>query len=491
MYTLEVETTKGKQKETIYEIHELSFLDKLLSCKDSSKRGVHYLDIPCAFDIETTNIYEKDETGKPKKEPRPYAFMYHWQFCFDDQVVFGRRWESFQDLLKALEKNLNLNSKNRLVVWVHNLPFEWTFIKDFIEYEDGFFKDERAPLKIVTKGGIEFRCSYALSNMSLQKFCENEIDVIHYKLADTYDYEKIRTPATPMTSEDAQEVDNILRGGFDRLSLKECYSLLVIPGNVFQDKVSLLQWAKIAFKYKVMLITDHADEYSFDDLFANTEGYKDSDIELQNVIVTANWLVGRESEKLSENEKESAAFYIASSGALAGKLYDESASMAQGAGGKKYGTLDGVKGVKLDLLKSEIASLMDNQVIPMVYSEGRVMAFNNSTLYNGDNTAMKEYPIVRVFDWVKKVLMNFVHEVALENWDPYNSPKNLKSKIQAFLNDYKGYGNLFQNYEIKEPTQDPVTKRITCDISLTPFYSAKNFIIKVAADKKDKDAQMA
>lgn len=289
----------------------------------------------------------------------------------------------------------------------------------------------------------------------------------------------------------AGEVDNILRGGFDRLSLKDCYSLLVVPGNVFQDKVSLLQWAKIAFKYKVMLLTDHADEYSFDDLFSNTEGYKDSDIELQNVIMTANWIVGRESEKLSVDERENPAFFISSSSALAGKLYDESANMAQGAGGKKYGTLDGVKGVRLDLLKSEIASLMDNQVIPMVYSEGRVIAFNNSTLYSGDNTAMKEYPIVRVFDWVKKVLMNYVHEVALENWDPYNSPKNLKAKIQAFLNDYKGYGNLFQNYEIKEPTQDPVTKRITCDISLTPFYSAKNFIIKVSADKKDKETQMS
>lgn len=289
----------------------------------------------------------------------------------------------------------------------------------------------------------------------------------------------------------AGEVDAILRGGFDRLSLKDCYSLLVVPGNVFQDKVSLLQWAKIAFKYKVMLLTDHADEYSFDDLFSNTEGYKDSDIELQNVIMTANWIVGRESEQLSADEKENPAFFISSSSALAGKLYDESASMAQGAGGKKYGTLDGVKGVRLDLLKSEIASLMDNQVIPMVYSEGRVIAFNNATLYNGDNTAMKEYPIVRVFDWVKKVLMNYVHEVALENWDPYNSPKNLKAKIQAFLNDYKGYGNLFQNYEIKEPTQDPITKRITCDISLTPFYSAKNFIIKVAADKKDKETQMS
>lgn len=287
----------------------------------------------------------------------------------------------------------------------------------------------------------------------------------------------------------AGEVDTLLRNGFDRLSLKDCYSLMVVPGAVFEDKVSLLQWAKIAYKYKVMMLTDHADEYSFDDLFSNTEGYRDSDSELQNVIMTANWIVGRDSEKMSEDEKENPAFFIPGSAALAGKLYDESANMAQGAGGKKYGTLDGVKGVHLDLLKSEIASLMDNQVIPMVYSEGRVMAFNNTNLYNGDNDAMKEYPIVRVFDWVKKVLMNYVHEVALENWDPYNSPKNLKSKIQSFLNDYKGYGNLFQNYEIKEPTQDPDTKRITCDISLTPFYSAKNFIIKVSADKHNKDAQ--
>jgi len=289
----------------------------------------------------------------------------------------------------------------------------------------------------------------------------------------------------------AGEVESILRNGFDRLSLKDAYSLVCVPGAVFTDKVDLLQWAKMAFKYKVMLITDHADEYSFDDLQANTEGYRDSDQELMNVVMTANWIVGREAEKMSSDEEDQTAFYIAPAAALCGKLYNETANMAQGAGGKKYGTLDGVKGVKSDLLKSEIAALMDNQVIPMVYSEGRVMAFNNTTLYNGDLDAMKEYPIVRVFDWVKKVLMNFVHEVALENWDPFNSPRNLKAKIQEFLNQYKGYGNLFQNYEIGEPRQDPVTKQITCDITLTPFYAAKNFVIKVAADKKAKEAAMA
>ena len=289
----------------------------------------------------------------------------------------------------------------------------------------------------------------------------------------------------------AEEVEGILRNGFDRLSLKDAYSLVCVPGAVFNDKVDLLRWAKMAFKYKVLLITDHADEFSFDDLQANTEGYRDSDQELMNVVMTANWIVGREAEKMSADEEDAKAFFIAPSAALCGKLYDETANMAQGAGGKKYGTLDGVKGVKSDLLKSEIAALMDNQVIPMVYSEGRVMAFNNTTLYNGDLEAMKEYPIVRMFDWVKKVLMNFVHEVALENWDPYNSPKQLKAKIQEFLNMYKGYGNLFQNYEIGEPRQDPVTKQITCDITLTPFYAAKNFVIKVAADKKNKDATIA
>ncbi|MBR0054628.1 MAG: type VI secretion system contractile sheath protein TssC [Bacteroidales bacterium] len=287
----------------------------------------------------------------------------------------------------------------------------------------------------------------------------------------------------------AGEVDQLLKNAFDRLSLKDSYSLLVVPGYVFHDKPTLLKWANIAFKYKVLLITDHADEMSFEDLRDATQDYRDSDQVLQNVVMTANWIVGRESEKLSDEESMHPAFFIPPSAALAGKLYDESANMAQGAGGKKYGTLSEVKGVRNDLLKSEIAALMDNQVVPMVFSEGRVMAFNNTTLYNGDNDAMKEYPIVRVFDWVKKVLMNYVHEVALENWDPYNSPDNLKNKIQDFLNQYQGYGKLFQRYDIKEPKQDPVTKRITVDISLTPYYAAKNFIIKLAADKKTKECE--
>lgn len=209
-------------EELVYEIHELSYLGKMLKCKDSKKRvsgangigyTINYLEIPCAFDIETTNIYEKDKNGKIKKSPRPFAFMYHWQFCLDDQVVFGRTWEEFQVLIRTLEQRMNLSKTNRLVVYVHNLFFEWGFAKAFLNYEDGFFREEADPLKIVTKEGIEFRCSYALSNMKLEKFCENEEGVTHFKLSgDDYDYDKIRTANTTLTEYEEGYCYNDVRG---------------------------------------------------------------------------------------------------------------------------------------------------------------------------------------------------------------------------------------------------------------------------------------
>lgn len=201
-----------KVREKIYEIEELPLLGKLLSCKDSTKRNVNYLNIPCAFDIETTNIYKKDSEGNILSEPRPYAYMYQWQFCIDDCVCFGRTWNEFMKLIQTLERRMNLSLNNRLVVYVHNLPFEWAFMNRFINYQDGFFKDERKPLKIITQEGIEFRCSYALSNMSLSKFCQNEEGVTHYKLVDTYDYGKTRTPTDQLTEEEEAYCYNDVRG---------------------------------------------------------------------------------------------------------------------------------------------------------------------------------------------------------------------------------------------------------------------------------------
>ena len=281
-------------------------------------------------------------------------------------------------------------------------------------------------------------------------------------------------------SEFIQEINELLKNSYDRLSLKDSYSLMVMPGYIFEDNAVLRLWAQMAHKYKVMLVTDHADEMNYDNMVDNTERYRDSDVFLQNIILTSNWLLGRKKEEIAREEDN---FYVPPSGALAGKMYDDTRNIADPSAGKKHGTLNEVKGVRLDLLKSEIAGLMDKQVIPMVFSEGRVMAFNDTTLFNGDNKAMTSYTIVRVFDWIKKVFMNFLNDEALQNWDTIKSPKILKGKIQDFLNQHKGYGKLFQDYKLGEPRQDPETKNITVDMEITPYFSAKNFIVRLSAAK--------
>ena len=174
-----VDGKETTQKETVYDIADLDFLQIALDCKESKKRSVSYLEIPCAFDIETTNIFERDQGGKISDSFRPYSFMYHWQFCIGDKVIFGRRWEEFTLLLRTLTVQMNLNKNYRLVVWVHNLPFEFLHMYRFLYIVDGFYKEPYKPLKIVTDGGIEFRCSYALSNMTLSKFCANSNGVTH------------------------------------------------------------------------------------------------------------------------------------------------------------------------------------------------------------------------------------------------------------------------------------------------------------------------
>ncbi len=288
---------------------------------------------------------------------------------------------------------------------------------------------------------------------------------------------------TDSSAESFMEIKSMLYNAFERLSLKDNYSLVALPGNIFKDKQVRDMWAKIAYEYKVMVVTDASDCRDYDIMREMTEDYKDADKELQNVIVTANWAVGRPTELIAG---ETEPLFIPPSAALAGKLYDPKLPMSQGAAGEKFGTLNEIKGVRLDMMKEEITGLWDNQVVPVVFSEGRVMAYNNTNLYAGTNTAMKEYPIVRVFDWVKKNLMHYVHKVALENWDPFNSPDQLKKTIQNFMNGYKGHGKLFKDYTVADPFQDPVTKEIKIDIDIVPFFAAKNFTIKLTADRNSK-----
>jgi len=106
------------------------------------------------------------------------------------------------------------------------------------------------------------------------------------------------------------------------------------------------------------------------------------------------------------------------------------------------------------------------------------MAFSNKTLFNGNPIGLQEYPIVRVFDWVGKVFMNFFNDVAFQNWNT-KLKGDLKEEVTKFLDDYRGPGKLIEDYRYGDIKQDPITKDISIEIDIKPFFAAKNFHIKL------------
>lgn len=195
MKTITIPLESGPRLVQILSINELD-LDRVLfgPVSRNATSGIKYFDTPCAFDIETTNIVPK-RAGK-----QPFAFMYHWQVCIGDQVVFGRTWSEFRQLVDKLKRYLWLNKKNRLVIYVHNLSFEFQFMRRFFGISEMFARAERHPVRFLLDNCIEFRCSMMLSNMSLAKFCENTEGVIFQKLSGVeYNYSKIRTAKTRMS----------------------------------------------------------------------------------------------------------------------------------------------------------------------------------------------------------------------------------------------------------------------------------------------------
>jgi hypothetical protein len=268
---------------------------------------------------------------------------------------------------------------------------------------------------------------------------------------------------------------------YDRLDLRNNYGLLVLPGYLGSNKV-VEKWAKIAYENKVMLVTDfqNLDEPDGVMSFFEKANLTGGEAHRSNVIMSCNWLVGR--GKFSEVGEEDD-LYVPPAGALAGKIYNT--LMSQVTAGKKHGGMNEVDGVRFDLKKSEIASLEKLGLVPMVKEYGKVMAFSAKTLFNGDNLGLQTYSVVRVFDYVAKVMMDFLNRRAFENFSA-NTRKDLNSQIVKFLDGITGPNKLIENFTIKRFEQDPVQKdKIYLDIHMKPYFPAKTFLIKLEGQKGD------
>lgn len=178
---------------------------QLTTVKDN-KNSIWY-NVPAAFDIETTSFYANGIHAPENKR----AVMYHWQFGIDDFVTYGRTWEEFTTFVELLSAILDLSPNRRLVVYVHNLPYEFQFLRERFTWDKVFLLEDRKPV-YASHNGLEFRCSLKLSGgKSLANVGKDLIKHDVKKMEGDLDYEILRSPLTPLTPEEQLYCENDIR----------------------------------------------------------------------------------------------------------------------------------------------------------------------------------------------------------------------------------------------------------------------------------------
>ena len=163
-----------------------------------TNKKLTYYNVASTFDIEASSFYD-NFIIKPENKR---ALMYAWIFGIDDFTIMGRTWDDYIELTRILEEELQLSSEKRLIIFVHNLGYDFQFFRPYFNFDKVFALDMREPIYATTEGGLEYRCSFKLSGYALVKVGEHLTRHQVKKMVGDLDYSLIRTPITPLTDKE-------------------------------------------------------------------------------------------------------------------------------------------------------------------------------------------------------------------------------------------------------------------------------------------------
>ncbi|MBR5786926.1 MAG: hypothetical protein IKY41_09555 [Clostridia bacterium] len=152
----------------------------------------NYYQLPCGFDIESSSYRNKNGDK--------HAVMYIWQIGFllnnIQYYVYGRMWHEWETFVSQLKQKMKL-SKYKLIIYVHNLSYEFQWIYTHLYLTKVFSRKKRHPI-YAESNNLIFKCSYFLSNMSLRNLAKER----GYTQKENMDYSLIRLPCTELTKEE-------------------------------------------------------------------------------------------------------------------------------------------------------------------------------------------------------------------------------------------------------------------------------------------------
>lgn len=149
------------------------------------RKGKTYREYVCEhfISLDTETAHNHDET-------RPVGWVYQWAYKFGEEVVIGRRPSEFVKTLRAIYDKLELSNERKVIVYVHNLSYDISYLWQWIETEFGKSKILAVkPHKFITYevNGFYFKCSYKLSNKSLRTWSD-DLGTEHRKIAEEKAY---------------------------------------------------------------------------------------------------------------------------------------------------------------------------------------------------------------------------------------------------------------------------------------------------------------
>ncbi|MBO7695290.1 MAG: hypothetical protein J6T10_21920 [Methanobrevibacter sp.] len=168
-----------------------------------------------SFDIETTSYlkldgkiynasYYENLTKKEKERIEYYSIMYIWMFSINDIVYYGRTWKDLKEFLELLAENI----PEKKIVFVHNLSYEFQFLRGVFDFRNVFARTQRKVMKcFLPYYNIEFHCTYFMTNIGLDKLA-NTFKLPVKKLVGNLDYDIIRVPTTKLTSKELAYCEN-------------------------------------------------------------------------------------------------------------------------------------------------------------------------------------------------------------------------------------------------------------------------------------------
>jgi len=191
----------------IYEPKDIDFvLSKIPFTKTiRNNKKIEYYNFPISFDIETSSFKKFSQLNN---EEIKIAVMYVWQLTFCEYTIVGRTWDEFKYVYAKLVAKFKTDENRRLVIFVHNLSYEFQFIRKHFKWFRVFALENRKPVQCVTVDGIEFRCSYILSGFSLEKLAENLTKHKIEKLKGYLNYKELRLSKTPLTEKELEYCTN-------------------------------------------------------------------------------------------------------------------------------------------------------------------------------------------------------------------------------------------------------------------------------------------